>query len=93
MSDAKPDTQGNVAPKGLMMTDARPAADENFLAKLGLCSLMLAGTGAGFCAYEYLSPNVLFEPPLIVKVGKSDEFLWDNNLLTVCALGRPWNIQ
>jgi cytochrome b6-f complex iron-sulfur subunit len=45
-----------------------------FFARLGMGSLAVAGAGSGLFAYEYFSPNVLFEAPPIVKVGKPDQF-------------------
>ncbi len=45
-----------------------------FFARLGVGSLIVAGAGAGLFAYEYFSPNVLFEASPIVKVGKPDQF-------------------
>ncbi len=52
------------------------AADEcadcsrrQFFSKLGVGSLV-----TGLFAYEYFSPNVLFEAPPIVKAGKPDQF-------------------
>src|SRR5215472_6524383 len=45
-----------------------------FFAKLGFGSLIVAGAGSGLFAYEYFSPNVLFESSPIVKAGKPDQF-------------------
>ncbi|SRR5216684_810586 len=57
------------------------AADEcadcsrrQFFSKLGVGSLVVAAAGTGLFAYEYFSPNVLFEAPPIVKAGKPDQF-------------------
>lgn len=45
-----------------------------FFTKLGMGSLIVAGAGSGLFAYEYFSPNVLFEASPIVKAGKPEEF-------------------
>jgi cytochrome b6-f complex iron-sulfur subunit len=45
-----------------------------FFARLGIGSLVVAGVGTGLFAYEYFSPNVLFEASPIVKAGKPDQF-------------------
>src|SRR5258708_25708713 len=57
------------------------AADEcadcsrrQFFSKLGVGSLVVAAAGTGLFAYEYFSPNVLFEAPPIVKAGKPNQF-------------------
>lgn len=42
--------------------------------KAGVGSLLLAGGGAAVFAYEFLSPNVLYEPSPIVNAGKADRF-------------------
>jgi cytochrome b6-f complex iron-sulfur subunit len=46
---------------------------ESFV-KLGLGSLAAAGCGAAVFGYEFLSPNVLYEPSPIANVGKPDRF-------------------
>jgi len=45
-----------------------------FFTRLGMGSLIVAGVGSGLFAYEYFSPNVLFEASPIVKAGKPDQF-------------------
>ena len=42
--------------------------------KLGLGSLAVAGCGAAVYAYQFLSPNVLYEPSPIANLGKPDRF-------------------
>jgi cytochrome b6-f complex iron-sulfur subunit len=46
----------------------------NFLVKLGLGSVAIAGLGTSVFAYQYLSPNVLYEPSPTVDAGKPDEY-------------------
>ena len=41
-----------------------------FFVRLGLGSLAVAGAGTAVFAYQFLSPNVLYEPSPIVNAGK-----------------------
>ncbi|MGD0910744.1 MAG: ubiquinol-cytochrome c reductase iron-sulfur subunit [Terracidiphilus sp.] len=45
-----------------------------FFTKIGLGSLGVAVAGTVVFSYEYLSPNVLYEPSTIVNVGKVEGF-------------------
>ena len=45
-----------------------------FFVKLGVGSLVVAGAGTALFAYEYLSPNVLYEPSPVVDAGKPDQY-------------------
>ena len=45
---------------------------------LGIGSLAAAGCGAAVFGYEFLSPNVLYEPSPIVNLGKPDGFPLDS---------------
>jgi cytochrome b6-f complex iron-sulfur subunit len=45
-----------------------------FFTKIGLGSLGIAAAGTMVFSYEYLSPNVLYEPSPIVNVGKPENF-------------------
>ncbi len=45
-----------------------------FFTKIGLGSLGIAAAGTVVFTYEFLSPNVLFEPSAIVNLGKPDSF-------------------
>jgi cytochrome b6-f complex iron-sulfur subunit len=45
-----------------------------FFTKIGLGSLGIAAAGTAIFSYEYLSPNVLYEPSPIVNVGKVESF-------------------
>ena len=42
--------------------------------KLGLGTLGVAGAGAVMFGYEFLSPNVLYEPSPITNAGKPDRY-------------------
>ncbi len=45
-----------------------------FFTKIGLGSLGIAAAGTIVFSYEYLSPNVLYEPSAIVNAGKVEGF-------------------
>jgi cytochrome b6-f complex iron-sulfur subunit len=49
-----------------------------FFAKLGLGSLGIAAAGTVAFAYQYLEPNVLYEPSPIVNVGNPDRYPLDS---------------
>jgi cytochrome b6-f complex iron-sulfur subunit len=42
--------------------------------KLGIGALAVAGVGAAAFGYEYLAPNVLYEPSPITNAGKPDQY-------------------
>jgi len=44
------------------------------LIKIGLGSAVVAGCGAAVFGYQFLSPNVLYEPSPIANLGKPDRF-------------------
>jgi cytochrome b6-f complex iron-sulfur subunit len=58
------------------MTKKPPAEFDRraFFTKIGLGSLGIAAAGTAVFSYEYLSPNVLYEPSPIVNVGKVESF-------------------
>jgi len=45
-----------------------------FFTKIGLGSLGIAAAGTIVFLYEYLSPNVLYEPSAVVNAGKPESF-------------------
>jgi cytochrome b6-f complex iron-sulfur subunit len=45
-----------------------------FFVKVGLGSIAVASLGTGVFAYQFLSPNVLYEPSPIVNEGKPDSY-------------------
>ncbi len=45
-----------------------------FFIKLGLGSVAVAAIGTGAFAYQFLSPNVLYEPSPVVNAGKPDRY-------------------
>lgn len=56
-----------------------------FFLKLGLGSLGIAAAGTVAFAYQYLEPNVLYEPSPIVNVGKPERYAPDSVTLDVNA--------
>jgi cytochrome b6-f complex iron-sulfur subunit len=54
--------------------DAREVTRRDSLIKLGLASAAVAGCGAIAFGYQFLSPNVLYEPSPIANLGKPDRF-------------------
>src|SRR5450755_1954304 len=54
-----------------------------FFAKIGLGSLGIAAAGTAAFAYEFLSPNVLYEASPTVNVGKPENFAVDSVTLEV----------
>jgi cytochrome b6-f complex iron-sulfur subunit len=49
-----------------------------FFAKIGLGSLGIAAIGTAGFAYQFLSPNVLYEPSPIVNLGKPEDYAMDS---------------
>ena len=49
-----------------------------FFVKLGLGSLSIAAAGTAAFSYQFLSPNVLFEPAPIVNAGKPEDYALDS---------------
>ena len=45
-----------------------------FFVRLGMGSLAVAGAGTAVFAYQFLSPNVLYEPSPIVNAGKPESY-------------------
>ncbi len=45
-----------------------------FLSTVGTGALVVSGLGAAGVSWDYLSPKVLFEPPLKFKVGKPEDY-------------------
>ena len=54
-----------------------------FFVKLGLGSLSIAAAGTTVFAYQFLSPNVLYEPSPIVNAGKPESYAVDSVTLDV----------
>jgi cytochrome b6-f complex iron-sulfur subunit len=54
-----------------------------FFIKLGLGSLSIAAVGTAAFAYQYLEPNVLYEPSPVVNEGTPDRYPLDSVTLDV----------
>jgi cytochrome b6-f complex iron-sulfur subunit len=54
-----------------------------FFVKLGLGSLTIAAAGTAAFSYQFLSPNVLYEPSPIVNAGKPDNYAVNSVTLDV----------
>ena len=55
----------------------------SFFVKLGLGSLSIATAGTAVFAYQFLSPNVLYEPSPIINAGKPESYPLDSVTLDV----------
>ena len=55
----------------------------DFFLKLGLGSLGIAAAGTAVFAYQFLSPNVLYEPSPTVNAGKPESYPLDSVTLDV----------
>jgi cytochrome b6-f complex iron-sulfur subunit len=54
--------------------DPNDLGRREFFVKLGVGSLIVAGAGTALFAYQYLSPNVLYEPSPVVNEGKPEQY-------------------
>jgi len=54
-----------------------------FFVKLGLGSLSIAAAGTAAFSYQFLSPNVLYEPSPIINAGKPENYAVDSVTLDV----------
>jgi len=54
--------------------DAKELDRRSFFVKLGLGSLSIATAGTAVFAYQFLSPNVLYEPSPIINAGKPESY-------------------
>jgi len=74
MSEVKTQVQASPAAGAAPDDECKDCRRREFLAKLGMGSLIVAGAGTGLFSYEYFSPNVLFEASPIIRAGKPDQF-------------------
>src|ERR1700741_157337 len=58
-------------------------ARRKFLRKLGMGSLSIAAAGTAVFAYQFLSPNVLYEPSPVVNAGNPESYAMDSVTLDV----------
>jgi cytochrome b6-f complex iron-sulfur subunit len=72
--------------KDRIQSPANAAIDRrDFFVKMGLGSLGLAAAGTAAFAYQFLSPNVLYEPSPVVNMGKPESYQLDSVTLDVDA--------
>jgi len=65
---------------------ANPALDRReFFVRMGLGSMGIATAGTAVFAYQFLSPNVLYEPSPVVNMGKPESYQLDSVTLDVDA--------
>jgi cytochrome b6-f complex iron-sulfur subunit len=64
-------------------SDAKELDRRSFFVKLGLGSLSIATAGTVVFAYQFLSPNVLYEPSPIINAGKPESYPLDSVTLDV----------
>ena len=68
------------------VTPAEPGKEFDrraFFVKLGLGSLSIAAVGTAGFSYQFLSPNVLYEPSPIVNAGKPENYAVNSVTLDV----------
>jgi cytochrome b6-f complex iron-sulfur subunit len=58
--------------------DGKEVDRRSFFVKLGLGSLSIATAGTVVFAYQFLSPNVLYEPSPIINAGKPENYPVDS---------------
>jgi cytochrome b6-f complex iron-sulfur subunit len=63
--------------------DAKELDRRSFFVKLGLGSLSIATAGTAVFAYQFLSPNVLYEPSPIINAGRPESYALDSVTLDV----------
>jgi cytochrome b6-f complex iron-sulfur subunit len=69
-----------------VQTAANPELDRReFFVRLGLGSMAIAAAGTAAFAYQFLSPNVLYEPSPVVNMGKPESYQLDSVTLDVDA--------
>ena len=61
-----------------MNNESNKITRRQFFYMLGNGSILVALGGTGIFTYQYLSPNVLFEPPTAFKAGKPSNFSLDS---------------
>lgn len=74
-----PDEKHDETPEGKEL-DRR-----GFFVGLGLGSLIIATVGTAVFAYQFLSPNVLYEPSPIINAGRPESYPLDSVTLDVNA--------
>ena len=72
--------------KDRIQTAANPGIDRRqFFVRMGLGSMGIAAAGTAVFGYQFLSPNVLYEPSPIVNMGRPESYQPDSVTLDVDA--------
>jgi cytochrome b6-f complex iron-sulfur subunit len=72
--------------KDRIQTAANPGLDRReFFVRMGLGSLGIATAGTVAFGYQFLSPNVLYEPSPVVNMGKPESYALDSVTLDADA--------
>jgi cytochrome b6-f complex iron-sulfur subunit len=72
--------------KDKVQAPANSAIDRReFFVRMGLGSMGIAAAGTAAFAYQFLSPNVLYEPSPVVNMGKPESYQLDSVTLDVDA--------
>lgn len=70
--------------KDRVQTPANPSIDRReFFLRMGLGSMGIAAAGTVAFAYQFLSPNVLYEPSPVVNMGSPESYQLDSVTLDV----------
>jgi cytochrome b6-f complex iron-sulfur subunit len=73
-------------PKDRTQSTANPGIDRReFFVKMGLGSMGIAAAGTAMFGYQFLSPNVLYEPSPVVNMGRPESYQLDSVTLDVDA--------
>jgi cytochrome b6-f complex iron-sulfur subunit len=72
--------------KDRVQSPANPGIDRReFFVRMGLGSMAVAVAGTTVFGYQFLSPNVLYEPAPVVNMGKPESYQLDSVTLDVDA--------
>jgi Rieske Fe-S protein len=72
--------------KDRVQTPANPGIDRReFFVRMGLGSMAVAVAGTTVFGYQFLSPNVLYEPSPVVNMGRPESYQLDSVTLDVDA--------
>lgn len=72
--------------KDRIQTSASPGIDRRqFFVRMGLGSMGIAAAGTAVFGYQFLSPNVLYEPSPVVNMGRPESYQPDSVTLDVDA--------
>ncbi len=64
--------QPTMKPEGEVKESSGQLSRRDFFNEAAIAALGVAGLGAALVTYRYLSPNVLFEPPMAFRAGNPD---------------------